>query len=237
VRLARAVTLAGALGVAAAISPAHVVHAFDDLNAAQTLVYDRPHLAGTRAGDEIVYRYAASVGGATAVDDRATLAVDAESDAERRDVTLDFLHDERRLELPPFERYRGNPVLIAMLEHVAQSLAASAGGGALYVRNRIRDGFAREDTRIEEGRVLHDGTEISTVALSFEPFSDDAFLGRRPGYRDATIRIVLSDDVPGGVLAIGARSGASAADASGRESGGLPFDYELRLDDNPDENR
>ena len=202
--------------------------AFDELNAAQSLIYDRPHLASSAAGDEIDYRYRARVGESAAIEDRARLRVAALADEERRDVTLDFLSEARRIELPPFEGYRGNPVLIAMLEHLARELALAAGGAPLYVRNRIRDALAREDTAIVEAEAaLADGREVSATTLEFLPFRGDAYLGARPGIGDARFRIVLSDAVPGGVVAIGARSGESGEtdDASGAR-----FDYELAFD-------
>ena len=219
----RAALAAALLALGAAAS----APAFENLNDAQTLVYDRPHLATTSTGDELVYRYSARVGDAPEVVDRATLSVEAESDAERRDVAVDFLDGERRLELPTFTAYRGNPILIATLEHFAQTLAASAGGGALYVRNRIRDGFAREGSSIERGTATYAGKPIDTTTLVLEPFVGDAYLGARAGYGDARLSIVFSDGVPGGVVSIEARSGASAD----TDAGAAPFRYALALED------
>ena len=204
--------------------------AFEELNPAQTLVYDTPHLASTATGDVLEYRYVATPEGAPAgappVTDRVSLSVTGAPDEERRDVTLDFLTDGRHLALPPFEGYRGNPVLIAMLEHLAQSMSASAGGGALYFRNRIRDAFAAEGATIEEGEASFDGQRVPTRTLSFRPFVDDPFLGARPGYGGATFVLTLSEAVPGGVLAIEAHSAETP--------GAARFDYALRLDDGAD---
>ena len=204
--------------------------AFEDLNEAQSLIYDRAHLATLSAGDEVVYRYAANLGEGGAIEDTARLQIEGETDAERRDVTLDFLSDERRLALPRFDGYRGNPVLIAMLEHIAQSLGQTSGGGALYFRNRIRDGIAGESAVIEPGSTAFGEADIETTSLAFEPFRGDAYLGARPGFGNARFRIVFSDDVPGGVVSVAASSGAPS-DAPADEI--TSFDYELRLADAP----
>ena len=221
--------VAVALGAALALLQPGAALAFEDLNEAQSLVYDSAHLATLSEGDEVRYRYASSRAGQDPVEDVATLQVEGESDAERRDVTLDFLSEERHLALPRFDGYRGNPVLIAMLEHIAQSLSATNGGGALYYRNRIRDGLAGESVEIASGNASLGETDIGTTSLEFEPFRGDAYLGARPGVGDARFRIVFSDDVPGGVVSVGASSGELESGASDA----VPFDYELRLADAP----
>lgn len=216
-----AVTVTASLLLAAGES-----HAFDELNAVQTLVYDRPHLANLKTGDTLAYRYEARRGESNSVTDEATLSVAAETDAERRDVELEFLSEERALSLPTFDGYRGNPVIIAMLEHVAQTLSAETGGGALYFRNRIRDGMAHADALVVEESGLYIDEEVAVSSVQFTPFRGDAFLGNRPGYGDASFEIRFSDAVPGGVLSIAAVSGESTAGAEGASTG---FDYQLTL--------
>lgn len=207
-------------------------YAFDELNDAQTLVYDQAHLAKTAVDDVLVYHYRATHGGAAEIDDEATLTVSAETDAERRDVTLDFLSDERAMNLPTFNGYRGNPVVIVMLEHLAQAMSAETGGGALYFRNRIRDGMAREDATVGRSVADFDGERIEIDTVTFHPFRDDAFLGNRPAYGDARFDIRFSEAVPGGVLAIVATS-ADADTTSDPEAaparGKAPDDFHFEL--------
>ena len=218
------------LALLAPLALAHALPlaAFEELNAAQTLIYDTPHLSASAAGDELDYAYTASVGDEPPVEDRARLSVTAAAGEERRDVTLEFLSEERALVLPPFEGYRTNPVLIAMLEHVAQSLGAQSGGGALYFRNRIRDAFAGEDVAIEREEIEHAGERVASTSLSFAPFVADPYLGELPGFGGATFRIVLSEAAPGGVLGIEARS-AEADDVPSD----VRFAYTLRLAEQP----
>ena len=234
VRAGPARRLAAALGASVLLVSPGAGFAFEDLNEAQALIYDRAHLATLSEGDEVVYRYEAILDGGAPVEDTVRLEVQGEPDEERRDVTLDFLSGERHLILPSFEGYRGNPVLIAMLEHISQSLAATSGGGALYFRNRIRDGIAGEAAEVESASMTFGDRDVETTSLAFEPFRGDAYLGARPGFGDARFRIVFSDDVPGGVISVAASSGSSAdAESTGTTS----FDYELRLSDAPRTNR
>jgi len=176
--------------------------AFDKLTKAQSWIYDRGHLANTAQGQVLSYQYS-SVDEATAgIDDEASISITAIHDDGRRDVTVDFLSDERHLPLPPFSGFRGNPVIIAMLEHIAQSISAQTGGGALYFRNRIRDALASENVELQESKVTYNDNEYTATIISFYPFINDEHIGANELVRQSRFNIEISDDVPGGVFRI-----------------------------------
>ena len=197
-------------------------HAFEgaELNPAQVLIYETSHLAGTDAGDELRYAWTQTGGVGGALEDRATLTVDAAREDGRRDVTLDFLTGERRLELPPFEGWRGNPVLMATLERFAQDFAIAGGGGALYFRNRMRDALA-DAPSAEPATLDWNGGTVAGTRIEFAPFANDPYVGSRPGFAGTTVRLELSDAVPGGVV-------SAAVESPGNDEG--PYRRELRLD-------
>lgn len=175
--------------------------AFDKLSAAQSLVYETPHLADTSLGQKITYDYTAFIEDST-MTDVATIDIASVGEDNKRDVIIDFLSDERHLTLPDFTGWRGNPVILAMLEHVAQSLGAETGGGALYFRNRIRDAMASESVEIQQSTEQWNGDDVAVKAIAFSPLTDDVFLQGTPEYRKTEITIQFSDAVPGGVLAL-----------------------------------
>jgi len=169
-------------------------NAFDGLNAAQKLVF-------------IDYRYTSEHQTGERVEDDVKLTILAAVDNERRDLSVEFLSDDRQMSLPTFEGYRGNPVIIAMLEHIAQTLSAETGGGALYFRNRIRDAMASEQAELLDIELAIDGQEpLVAQQLSFKPFANDAYLGAREQFAAATVSIVVSDGVPAGIVSIGVES-------------------------------
>jgi len=176
--------------------------AFDRLAPAQALVYETRHLANTGTGDELAYRYTRQEADLPEVQDRATLDIVMAHDDDRRDVQVDFLTGERHLTLPDFEGWRGNPILLAMLEHVAQELSAGAGGGALYFRNRIRDAMAGDGAVLERIDTDWQGERVAATRLHFRPFEGDAYLGARRGYAGTEFELVFSDAVPGGVVSV-----------------------------------
>lgn len=181
--------------------------AFTELNEAQTWVYDTPHLANTTAGQTIHYRYQQRLAEQEPVSDSVRLAINAAGTEGRRDVSVDFLTDERHLPLPDFQDFSGNPVIIATLEHIAQNLSAQSGGGTLYFRNRIRDGLAGA-VDIETGSETLDGDTIAVTTLSFAPFTDDPRVGQQPAYRDALFSLTFSEAVPGKLVAVSVESAA-----------------------------
>jgi len=176
-------------------------YAFDNLTPAQKLIYDHDHLTQTDAGQVLNYRYTLVGEEFDSVDDAVKAIIKNKVDDHKRDVRIDFLSGEHQMILPEFTGYRGNPVIIAMLEYSAQFISRETGGGTLYVRNRIRDGLAGEIS-IESGEAELAGKPIEIQALSFQPFEADANLSTVKQFQKLVYRIVLSENVPGGVLEI-----------------------------------
>lgn len=176
--------------------------AFDKLTEAQAWIYDRNHLANTSQGQILTYHYAGHDHNAQGIDDKAIVSITGTHDDGRRDIDITFLSDERHLALPSFSGYRGNPVIIAMLEHIAQSISSQTGGGALYFRNRIRDALASENVELEEHKIQYNDNEVDGTRITFYPFVSDEYLAANELIRQARFRIFLSDDVPGGVYSV-----------------------------------
>lgn len=194
--------------------------AFESLTTAQNLIYDRAHLSNTVAGQQIVYGYHGQLTPDEAVDDQVVLNVNKEHADDRRDVGVEFLTAERRMFLPEFTAFRGNPVIIAMLEHIAQRMGHATGGGVLYFRNRIRDALAAHQVGIETVDTEFNGNKVEATRITFMPFAGDSYLAQQPEYTAANFSITLSDHVPGGVVGVAARSG---------QKGQSQFVYEIEL--------
>lgn len=210
-------TLARCTFAVALISIGNTAIAFDELNQAQTLLFNSPHLMNTKDGQSINYAYHSNMDENKIVDDVVTLNITAEVDEERRDVEIDFLTDERHLILPPFPAYRGNPVLMAMLEHVVREVGEDTGGGALYFRNRIRDELASENVSVKEQEISVNENKIDATVLQFQPFQKDKMISSDSIYADAVFTITLSDTVPGGIVDIGISAGPKAQSAFSRQ--------------------
>lgn len=176
--------------------------AFDDLNEPQTLIYDTNHLEQTNAGSTITYDYAYTDNTTDKkIKDQVLLSIKKEHENAQRDVSLSFLTQERKLHLPDFNKRRGNPVIIGMLEHLAQAMGTETGGGALYFRNRIKDKLADDNLKIVR---IGDKSEFS-----FSPFVNDPYVADRIALTESIITIAFSNEVPGQLLSIEYVSGPS----------------------------
>ena len=185
-------------------------NSFDKLTEAQTWIYDHSHMLNTSKGQVLTYRYSSQDEPSLSVDDEASLSVTATHEDGRRDIKINFLNDERHLPLPPFSGFRGNPVIIAMLEHIAQSVSSQTGGGALYFRNRIRDALASEDVELEEKIITYQDGEFTATSITFYPFINDKHIGANELVRQSRFSIELSDDIPGGVFKVEATASRDA---------------------------
>ncbi len=176
--------------------------AFEELNEPQTLIYDTSHLEKTSAGSTIAYDYAyVNNSSDETIEDKVLLSIKKERDDTNRDVSIIFLSDERKLHLPDFNNRRGNPVIIGMLEHLAQTMGNETGGGALYFRNRIKDKLADDSLEI-----VQTGDKSK---FSFSPFINDPYVADRVALTESVITIAFSDEVPGQLLSIEYVSGPS----------------------------
>lgn len=182
--------------------------AFESLNDAQTLIYDTAHLQNTSATQTVNYEYIhTDTESGETITDKVRLSVLKEREADRRDVSIDFLSEERRMPLPNFDDYRANPVIIAMLEHLAQTMGRDTGGGVLYFRNRIRDGLAGEDIKIISAAAAPESDLPAYKEFVIKPFVKDPYLAERPEYTEAQISLRFSEAVPGQLLSIKLVSG------------------------------
>lgn len=198
--------------------------AFETLTPAQTQIYDYPHLSGTKENMSIAYRYS----GTSPEDITDTVKIHiGKENAERRDVEVDFLTAERRMHLPPFPGYRGNPVIIVMLEHIAQTFGKISGGGALYFRNRIRSSLAEKELEVISSKQQLNGQTIEIRTISFKPFQSDPNLAATPHLQEAVLSIKLSDDILAGLQQISIESP--------KPEGAQPFKQTLTFNPQPAE--
>ena len=185
-------------------------NAFEELNEPQALIYDTNHLEKTSAGNLISYDYSyINTNNDEKVQDQVLLTITKEHVDAKRNMSINFLSDERKIHLPDFNNRRGNPVIIGMLEHLAQIMGQETGGGALYFRNRIKDKLADDSLKIVQSG--------SKSEFSFSPFTNDPYVADRISLTESVITIAFSNDVPGQLLSIEYVSGPSKKPESTRK--------------------
>ncbi|MBY8975674.1 hypothetical protein KHP62_07650 [Rhodobacteraceae bacterium NNCM2] len=100
-------------------------------------------------------------------------------------ITLDADTAPRRLDT--FRDVPGNPILMVFMETVVSSVSAATGGSPFYIRNRIKESFAR-------GTVAQEGADKRIV---FTPFENDKNRARMGPFADLEIEMTMDADRPG----------------------------------------
>lgn len=191
--------------------PVHADKALD-------LVFDESQLASIETGSSAKYGYSRL----SPLDDKypdiengaMTLAINNGEQGRTAIVKISDGTRERRLE--DFSGEAGNPLIIVFLESISTSVSRGTGGSPFYIRNRVKEAF-RAGTEIVEALVSVGDKEVGGNSVTYMPFATEAQTERLGIFADLAVTFVLSDDVPGGILELRARSSGGAGASNGYE--------------------
>jgi hypothetical protein len=180
------------------------------LSAAQIALFESDHLAAIEhpATLDYIFRH----DGSEPYQDTVVLVLREVHPDGSKDVSVEFLTGERRMEFSPVTRFHGNPLIMYFLEWDVQSMHKATGGSALYFRNRIREGFI-DQAELADASITIDGRAERATAITLQPYRRDPGIERYAAFRAKSYRFVLSDAVPGKVYEIEASLPADGADA------------------------
>jgi hypothetical protein len=198
--------LAALLSVAAISMPAQAnaqtqaqAAAADELNAAETLLFETDHLASIGHPARLEYRF--SWDGANSFADRIVLTV--KGDGPLHDVESDYLSGLQHVAYPPVEQSRGNPLLLFFLEHDLREMQRETKGSTGYFRRLIRLALAQADLKIEPTTVAIDGRQVAARRVLIEPYrTDPNAASRYPRLVGKSYEFVLADEVPGQIVTL-----------------------------------
>jgi hypothetical protein len=207
-----AITCSAFLLVGAVISLRSSSRAEDGrpLSAAQVALFESDHLGGIQHPATLEYAFYHD-GSDPCADTVALILREVHEDGSK-DVSVEFLSGDHRMEFAPVSRFHGNPLIMYFLEWDVQEMHKATGGSALYFRNRIREGFV-DQAQVEDASINLDGRPRPATAITLQPYRRDPGIERYPAFRDKSYRFVLSDAVPGKIYEIRASMPGSAAGA------------------------
>ena len=171
-----------------------------------SLLFDRPYLSSVKPDTILVYDFnrissdEAKFGRGLTDTIRLDVLKDHD-DSSKRTAHLHIYSGPRARNIGPIPRTAGNPAIMVLLEQDTYDFKRHLGGIPAYFRNKIRKAM-REDAKIEETRISHDGREISGHKITLVPFKNDANMQRVPEYQDTVYEFVVSDEIPGGIVSI-----------------------------------
>ena len=161
---------------------------------AQIALFETPHLQNVSHAETLDYRFVRDgPGGFT---DRLAMHVLQVHPDSTKEVSFDFLTGARRVAYPELDNFRGNPLLLLVLERDAQEMKATLGLSATYFRNHIREAFVDRAT-VDAATFPLAGHPVAARIVTVRPFAADSRLEHFPTVQSKTYSFVLSDSVPG----------------------------------------
>jgi hypothetical protein len=179
------------------------------LSAAQIALFASDHLAEIRSPATLDYTFRHD--GSEPYEDSVAIVLGKVHDDGSKDVSVEFLTGEHRMEFSPVSRFHGNPLIMYFLEWDVRRMHETTGGSNLYFRNRIREAFV-DQAEIDHTSITLDGRSQPAIAITLRPYRQDPGIERYAAFRDKSYRFVLSDAVPGKVYEIEASLPADGVD-------------------------
>ncbi|HWH82955.1 MAG TPA: hypothetical protein VNU71_12050 [Burkholderiaceae bacterium] len=203
------------LALAAPAAPARADEAPKDFSPAERALFMTDQFAKLRAPQTLRYQFRRSGSLEPAFTDQVAIALKARSGGGCCDASGEFLSGERKVELPPVEGAKGNPVTLFFLERDVREMQRLTKGQSTYFRKRIRMAIY-QGAQQRAVSVRFRGKAIAASEFTIDPYLDDPNRARFEQLAGKRYVFTLSDAVPGGVYAIRSRVNApgAAADAA-----------------------
>lgn len=183
-----------------------------EISPAERALFERPHLAGLAAGEVLRYhlRHAGSL--EAGYDDPVSITLGARADGGCCSAQGSFLDGPRRLALPEIPSATSNPVILFFLEHDVREMQRLTRGQSSHFRRRIRLALAGQ-AGMRSVQARWRGQPVAADEIVVQPYADDPSRYRFERHAAKTYRFVLSDAVPGGVVALQTTMAAAEAGA------------------------
>ncbi|WP_163270330.1 hypothetical protein [Chelativorans alearense] len=109
----------------------------------------------------------------------------------------------RKQTIPSISASRVNPILLIFLQHDVRQMSGSTGGSGGYFRNAIRRVLrAPGQGETDVTTVTLGGRSVPAKLITLQPFMNEANRQRMPSLAGKIYRIVVSEEVPGGIYEI-----------------------------------
>jgi hypothetical protein len=156
------------------------------LSAAQIALFECDHLGGIHHPATLEYAFYHD--GSDPYEDTVALVLREVHDDGSKDVSVEFLSGDHRIEFAPVIRFCGNLLIMYFLEWDVQGMHKATGGSALYFRNRIREGFV-DQAQVEDASIIPAGRPRPATAITMQPYRHDPGIER---YRRFATRVIVS---------------------------------------------
>lgn len=192
----------GTLGCALLLgSPGAIAQDASDVeySEAQVALFQTPHLDNIEQPVTLEYEYQREAEPDDSFVDKVAMTVTKISPDGGKDVTFEYLTGANRRPFGDIEGFHGNPLIMVFLEDDLQRMSKKLGGGAVYMRNKIRNAF-RESGKTRKITFDLNGRAVEGTEVTVTPFAGDKNLDRLGPYEQKIYEFVVSSEVPGGIF-------------------------------------
>lgn len=172
-----------------------------DFSVAERLLLMSDQLHTLKPPTTLSYRFRKSGSMEPGYSDSVTLKLARQPDGTCCQASGDFLSGEHRMQLPEVAQAQGNPVTLFFLEHDIREMQRLTKGSTVYFRKRIRMALY-EAAQVSDARYTYKGKPVAGKEITITPYKDDPNRAKFEKLITKQYVFSLSDEVPGGVVAI-----------------------------------
>lgn len=194
-------------------TPARAEDNKPDFSAAERLLLMSDQLHGLTPATTLQYRYSHRGSLDEPFDDQVRLLLSKRPDGGCCAARGEFLSGARKLTLPEVDDAQGNPVVLYFLERDIRELNRLTKGSVSYFRKRLRMALY-EGATVRDLQLRYRGKAVAGREILLQPFVNDPNEARFPQHTARRYRFVLSDAVPGRVVALHSLSPGAGANAA-----------------------
>lgn len=171
---------------------------------AERLLFMAEQLQGLALPTQLVYEVVQTDQGKDnpqSFEDSARVSLVAGEGGACCDASGEFLSGPRAMRLPDVPGVKSNPLLLYFLEFEVRRLERGSKGQASHFRRRIRLALV-DQAEVKDIEADYGGRKVKATQISITPYLDDPFRLRFMQEATRRYRFIVSDEVPGHILAI-----------------------------------
>ncbi len=177
---------------------ATAVFADDWQSEAEKLLFEANHLKKFTKPAKLHYIFVKTGTLEQSFQDKVEISVDKIMPDGGKNITTRFLSGPNKINYPPTEEARSNPILLYFLERDIHEMKRLTGGQPNYFRKRIRIALA-DHAEVRPVTIVYDGKEVNGKEIKITPYVNDDLKARFGKHVGKYYLFILSDKIPGEV--------------------------------------
>ncbi len=195
---------------------AATVFADDSHSDAEKLLFETDHLKKITKPAKLHYSFVKSGTLEQSFQDEVEISIDKIKPDGGKIVTVEFLSGTNKINFPPTEEAKGNPVLLYFLERDIREMQRLTGGKPPYFKRRIQIALA-DHAEMHPVKFVFDGKEVDGKEIKIAPYANDELKERFGKYVGKYYLFTLSDKIPGEVYQLRSVTPDKQSGGSGKE--------------------